>query len=376
LNPPGERYALRLINYLLLALLALPAGEPANRGSGGIEFVDLFRAEDQPGVACYRIPALVTTRNGTLIAAIDERNNSCADLRSNADINIVLRTSSDNGRTWSAIERIVDYPYGESASDPSLIVDRTTGEIFLFFNYMNVAAAPGEYYLRYVVSRDDGASWSAPVDITGQVARPAWKHDFKFITSGRGTQLRSGTLLHTLVNLDRGLHVFGSEDHGQSWFLIDTPIRPGDESKIIELTNGDWMINSRVNNSGLRYVHRSSDNGRTWTSAPDSTLVDPACNASLLWYTRRADGFAKDRLLFANPASAHARENLSLWLSYDEGETWAFRKSIYAARSAYSSLCVLDTGAIGIFFEKDDYQTNVFARVTLDWLTDGQDSLP
>jgi sialidase-1 len=100
--------------------------------SQNLEFVDLFDNSMNSEVFCYRIPSLVTTTNGTLIAAIDERNNSCGDLKWNRDINIVIRKSFDDGKTWTKIEKIVDYPLGKSASDPSMIVDKKTNEIFLF----------------------------------------------------------------------------------------------------------------------------------------------------------------------------------------------------------------------------------------------------
>ncbi|MFK7931990.1 MAG: exo-alpha-sialidase, partial [Saprospiraceae bacterium] len=247
-------------------------------------FVNLFSTTENDKVSCYRIPVLLKTQNGNLIAAIDERNTSCADLRANKDINIVIRRSEDNGQSWLPIQIVVDYPFGESASDPSLILDTSTGKIFMFFNYMDVEKSPNQYFLQYISSTDNGKTWSTPVDITNQISKPEWANDFKFITSGRGIQTKSGKLLHTLVNLERGLHVFGSDDQGQSWYLIDTPITPGDESKIVELADGSWMINSRVNKSGLRYVHTSDNEGKTWVSKPDSTLIDPSCNASLIRY--------------------------------------------------------------------------------------------
>ena len=340
-----------------------------------ITFINLFSTSPNDNVLCYRIPAIITAKNGNLIAAIDERNISCGDLRSNKDINIVIRTSADNGKSWSDIITIVDYPLGESASDPSMILDESTDEIFLFFNYMNLEKNPDEYFLQYVSSKDHGKSWSNPTDITDQISKPEWGRDFKFITSGRGIQTRSGNLLHTLVNLEKGLHVFGSRNHGKNWFLIDTPISPGDESKIIELVDGSWMINSRVNKSGLRYVHTSNDDGNSWETRADSTLIDPSCNASLIRYTSVEGGFEKNRLLFSNASSSESRENLSIKISYDEGKTWKYSKSIYPGKSAYSSLSILENGDIGVFFEKDDHKENVFTKISLEWLTDGTDSL-
>ncbi|MCC6145040.1 MAG: exo-alpha-sialidase [Candidatus Hydrogenedentes bacterium] len=369
---------LRMQSAGLFAAAVLCAAATAH--GGGTEIAagvavqqDLFNAAMREGVACYRIPALATAVNGDLLAAIDERVASCKDLGENPNINIVLRRSSDLGLTWSPIQTIVDFPEGLSASDPSLIVDRQTGAIFLFYNYMDHFAARGEYRLHVLRSNDHGLTWQAPEDITDQITPDAWRKDFKFITSGEGSQAQSGMLLHTLVNLKHGLHAFGSKDHGQTWFLVNTPLVPGDESRIIELTDGTWMVNSRVKKAGMRYVHRSSDQGKSWSTAPDPQLADPGCNASLIRYTGMEDGHTRSRLLFSNADSADKRRNLSVRISYDEGMTWSKGKTIHGGSAAYSSLAVLPNGDIGLLFEADDYTANFFVRFTLDWLTDGQD---
>jgi len=334
---------------------------------------DLFNTSMNEDVSCYRIPALITAPNGDLLAAIDERLPSCADLRGSDDINIIIRRSSDNGKTWGPIETVIDFPLGQSASDPSMIVDDLTKEIFLFYNFMNLDTEKDIYYLHVMKSSDNGKTWSKPEDITTQIAKPEWHKDFKFITSGRGIQTKSGKLLHTMVNLNSGLHLFGSDDHGKTWYFIDTPIQPADESKVIELADGTLMINARVNKEGLRYVHTSKDEGKTWETKPAPELVDPGCNASIIHYTAIEDGYKKNRLLFSNANSAEGRTNLTVRVSYDEGKTWTEGKTIYEGPSAYSSLTVLENGDIGVFFEKDEYTKNVFARFSLKWLTDGKD---
>lgn len=368
----------RIVNRLFMAGLLITCGmcalaEQAEIAQGVVLHEDLFNAGMREGVACYRIPALATAADGTLLAAIDERRASCEDLGKNEDIDIVLRRSTDNGVTWSPIETVADYELGISASDPSLLVDGETGDVFLFYNYMDHNDAPGVYRMHVMKSSDHGRSWSEAEDITGQITKPAWHKDFKFITSGRGTQARDGTLLHTLVNLKRGLHVFGSRDHGASWFLVDHALTPGDESKIVELADGRWMVNSRVRGAHMRYVHISADEGQTWTTRPEPVLVDPACNASLIRYSHVDDGHDRNRLLFSNANAKDARKNLSVRISYDEGATWSEGKTIYAGGSAYSSLTILDNGEIGLLFEKDGYRENVFVRFTLEWLTDGED---
>ena len=182
-------------------------------------FENLFDSSLSSEIACYRIPSITTSTNGTLIAAIDERNNSCGDLKWNRDINIVIRKSFDSGKTWTKIEKIVDYPMGESASDPSMIVDQQTKEIFLFYNYMNLDKAKDVYRFMVMKSSNNGENWSSPIEITSEIIKDGWEKDFMFITSGRGTQTKDGILLHCLVNLNKGTHVFGSKDHGKTWFL-------------------------------------------------------------------------------------------------------------------------------------------------------------
>lgn len=364
-----------MLPVLLLAYVPLHAQDapPLQRADTAIHYQSLFTKNSKPGVACFRIPSLVTAPGGTLVAAIDERVSGCGDLKWNSSINIVIRRSEDEGKTWLPIQTVVDYPEGQSASDPSMIVDKETGTIFLFFNFMDLNKEKDVYYLSVTMSADDGKTWSKPVDITSQIIPDTWHRDFKFITSGRGIQTRSGKLLHTLVNLEKGLFVFGSNDHGKSWFLLPAPIKPGDESKLVELNDGNWMINSRVNGAGIRYVHTSADEGKTWSTRADSMLVDPGCNAGILRYTSIKDGADKNRLLFSNLNSKEERKNLTVRISYDEGKSWVQQKIIYAGSAAYSSLTVLPSGAIGLFFEKDDYQEAAFVSFTLDWLTDGKD---
>ena len=368
----GMRYWVSLA-LLLVSSYASAVAEVAGIADGVVTAQDLFNSSMRKGVACYRIPALITAPNGDLVAAMDERVASGDDLRTNRDINIVIRRSADDGMTWSPIETAVAYDHGMSVSDPSMIVDRKTGEIFLFHNYMDHNTARGVYRLHVCRSRDNGASWSKPEDITAQITKPRWARDFQFITSGRGIQTRSGTLLHTLVNLNRGLHLFGSDDDGKTWYLVDSPLKPGDESKVVERADGAWIVNSRVKKGGTRYTHTSADRGRTWTTKPEPSLQDPACNASFIRYTATADGYDKNRLLFSNPKGAKDRENMTVRVSHDEGATWTDGKPLYPGPSAYSSMTILKNGDIGLLFEKDDYTENVFVRFSLEWLTDGKD---
>lgn len=359
---------------LICTSMVLQAQTETHKIADGVKvYQDLFNAANVEGVECFRIPAIVTAPNGDLIAAIDERVPGCGDLKWSKDINIVIKRSSNNGKTWTDTETVVNLPYGQSVSDPSMIVDAETKEIFMFYNYMDLDKEKDVYYFHVVTSSDNGKTWSQPRDITPEIAKPEWHKDFKFITSGRGIQTRSGKLLHTMVNLNSGLHLFASDDHGKSWYLIDTPIQPADESKVMELADGTWMINARVNKGGMRYVHLSNDEGKTWTTTPEPQLIDPGCNASIVRYTSIEDGYNKNRLLFSNAKMEKGRQNMTVRVSYDEGKTWSEGKTIYTGGSAYSSMTILKNGDIGLFFEQDDYTKNPFVSFSLKWLTDGED---
>ena len=334
----------------------------------------LFKS-GQDNTHTFRIPALITAPNGDLIAACDARRKNAADLIWVRDIDIVLKRSSDNGKTWTKMETVCDFGDGLPASDPSFIFDKVTGDLYCFYNFMDQDKAPKEFRLLYQVSKDNGKSWSKAKDITSDITLPEWKKDFMFITSGRGIQSSNGQLLHTLVNLKRGLFLYGSKDHGKSWQLLPTPIKPGDESKVIQLNDGTLMINSRVNRSGVRWIHRSADFGKSWQSTKSEELIDPGCNGSIIRYTSVKDGYSKNRLLFANCNTKKGRKNLTIKISYDEGKSWSKGKVIEAGSAAYSSLTVCKDGSIGILYEAQGYKEIKFAKLSLEELTDGKDSL-
>ncbi len=321
----------------------------------------LFEGKTGDHSVCYRIPALAVAPNGDLIAAIDQRHDSCGDLKWNRNINITIRKSSDGGKTWSNAETIVDYPDGQSASDPSIIVDNASGQVFLFFNFMDLDREKEIYYHYVTVSQDNGQTWSEPKDITPEITLPEWHNDFKFITSGRGIVTSTGQLLHTLVNLQRGVTLFGSNDSGKSWFVGASAVNPADESQLIEAKDETIVMNSRVNGAGIRYIHTTSDNGATWESRPDSSLVDPGCNAGLI---KNETG----KWFFSNLKSQKDRRRLMIQTSDNEGKTWKEMTTVYPGSSAYSSMTLLPDQTIGLLFELDDYSKVGFVKLkTESW---------
>lgn len=319
----------------------------------------------------FRIPAIATAVNGDLIAACDARRNSAADIVHDRAIDIVYRRSTDDGKTWTEI-RLLDPINGKGCSDPSLIVDRITGHVFCLYNVMSADLNDKEYRFFVQKSLDHGETWQAPIDITDQLAGPELKNAFKFITSGRGIQLRDGRLVHNFVHVGHGLIVFASDDHGSSWRPI-SKLAKGDESKLAQLPDDSWLVNSRIS-PGMRMIHRSTDQGESWTSTGDTGLPDPRCNASMIQFTAKRDGFAKDRLIFCNAGSNVRRERLTVRISYDGGQTWRHGGLIDPGPSAYSEITVLDDGSLGVLYEPG-YKEIRFVRFTLEQITGRQDKL-
>lgn len=319
----------------------------------------------------FRIPAIDTAVNGDLIAACDARRQNGADLVHQRTIDIVYRRSTDNGKTWTPME-VMDPVTDGGCSDPSLIVDRQTGAIFCFYNYLPMDKANKEYRFYVQKSTDNGKTWLAPEDITDQVAGPELKNAFKFVTSGRGIQTRDGRLLHNYVRVGRGLTVFCSDDHGESWHAL-SDASPADESKLVQLHDDSLMINCRWQPS-KRVIHRSDAKGLTWDTEHDLSLIDPRCNACIIQYTAKKDGFSKDRLLFCNAASNNRRKNLAVRISYDGGKTWSDGGVIDPGPSAYSEITALKDGTLGVLYEPGHGEVK-FVRFDLSAITAGEDRL-
>ena len=358
----------------------------------GITQIDLFKDGDN-GVANYRIPSLVTTTKGTLLAVCDARVDRRGDLPNNIDL--ALRRSTDNGNTWSETKIIFDYPGTEGGGDPAMIVDEQTGWIWLFFVYgaegVGINQSKQGYgsdstqQLMITHSTDDGLTWSEPRNIMKEVKNPNWYGIF--FASGRGLQTRSGRLIvNLMVRKEFGTakndhaYIAYSDDNGKTWHCSKSAGGRMGESKSVELNDGSLMINMRSKHRlSRRAVNISNDGGQTWGEfTHESGLIEPTCNASIIRYTSVKDGFKKSRLLFSNPADENKRRNMAVRISYDEGKTWSMPKVIHAGPAAYSSLTILEDGTIGLLYERGDKRADekiTFARFTLEWLTDGKDKL-
>lgn len=344
----------------------------------------------QEGYACFRIPALVTTTSGTLLAFAEGRKGGCSDT---GDIDLVMKRSENSGTTWSDLQVIWDD--GDNTSgNPAPVVDHVTGDILLLMTWnLGTDREPAiidqesQDTRRVFVSRssDDGGSWAAPEEITTDVKLPNWT--WYATGPGSGIQLtqgpHTGRLMVACDHIEAETkhyysHVIYSDDHGASWQLGgSTPQHQVNESEVAELSDGRLLLNMRNYDRAEqnRKIAWSEDGGQSWSDIQsDTTLIEPICQASLQRYQFAEESDDKRSiLLFSNPASKTARERMTLRASFDEGKTWPADTLLHAGFSAYSDIARLADGRIGILYEaspegEDPYQGIVFQTLSISAL--------
>ena len=356
--------------------------------AAGPQYADVFSAGEN-GYHTYRIPSLIATTRGTLLAFAEGRKAGAGDA---GDIDLVLKRSRDGGVSWSPL-RVVGDNGPNTFGNPCPVVDRTTGIVWLLTTQNRgtdrekdiIAGTSTESRTVWVMkSEDDGVTWSAPVEITSSVKRPGWT--WYATGPGVGIQTSGGRLVIPANHAESGSgvhrsHLFFSDDGGTTWNLGASAGEGTNESQVVELGDGRLMLNMRNHPpkpENFRMVATSRDFGRTLsTESPDLTLVEPPAQASLIRLTTRKT-HDRDRLLFANPASTR-RERLTVRLSYDEGISWPVSQVIHDGPAAYSSLAVLPDLSVGLLMERGDrsaYEKITFARFSLEWLTAGADGTP
>ena len=350
-----------------------------------------------PGVAgfkCHRIPALTTATNGWIIAAWDGRPETCQDApQANS---IVYRISKDGGKSWTPIQTALAGTPGANKvgfSDPSFVVDRTTGTIFLFsvksfdagLFQSQLGTDPNArniLHAHVVESHDNGQTWVNPRTITDQVTAGYEGQWFtRFASSGEGIQLRygahAGRLIQQYAVANSGstslmaVSVY-SDDHGATWKPGAPSEGNADENKVVELSDGRLLLNSRTQGTaGQRLEAISYDGGQTWGPFRHNwDLTDPRNNASIIRaYPNAPQGSARARvLLFSNADSSTARANGTIRVSYDDGFTWNEGKVFESGDMAYSTLHALNDGTWGLLYETGGYKNIDFMRVDAAYL--------
>jgi hypothetical protein len=382
------------ISTLVGALLA-----PHNlSAASGLVEVAVFRSGTE-GYHTFRIPAIVSGTNGTLLAFAEGRKNSASDT---GDIDLVLKRSFDRGLTWGPLQLVGD-DGANTIGNPTPIVDLMTGKILLLTTrndgkVTETQVRAGEAKDRRVFiqeSADCGATWSAPREITSETKRSNWR----WYATGpvHGIQLargaHAGRLIapcdHTTTNSAGwsacGSHLLYSDDHGLSWLVgaDESPnngtINPN-ECAAVELTDGRIYVLARNQNgraTGNRAIGYSGDAGKTFEApfAINSSLVSPVVQGSLLRYSALDQGGDVNRILFAAPGDPAKRTGMTVRSSFDEARSWNSGKVIYRGPSAYSDLVKLPGGQIGLLYESggnNPYERITFAIFDLEFL----DALP
>lgn len=349
--------------------------------------VDVF-INGQDGYPAFRIPALITSKNGTLLAFAEGR----ATLRDHAENDIVLKRSRDNGQTWGPLQ-LIHEDGANSLGNPTVVLLRDTGRLLLMYQryakgFDEHKAEPGHdgpSICRTFTqsSEDDGASWSKPVEVTTQVKRPT---EVTSTATGPGVGIQLARGPHAgriLMPFNQGpygrwkVYAAFSDDAGKSWSYGDTAPEGAagfaNEVQFVELSDGSVMLNARNQGGGLklRKISISRDGGATWsTTRQDPALIEPVCQASFLRHPGGSDP-GQDVFLFSNPASQTARTNGTIRLSRDQGATWPVSRVLYTGGFAYSCLTTLPGNSVGCLFERDGMQKISFASFPVSWLEAG-----
>jgi sialidase-1 len=394
-----------LLRFLTLLITITPAfaAEPIRS--------DLFEA-DKGGYEIYRIPGIVVTPKGTLLAYCEARKSTRGDW---GTIDILMRRSTDAGATWSEPQKIaqVEGPHTKNPvalaqklanttdmtyNNPVMIPDRKTDAIHFLFclEYMRC------FYQR---SDDDGLTFTKPIEITETFEKFRKDYAWKVLATGpgHGIQLKNGRLLVPVwMSTGTGGHAHRpsvvstivSDDAGKTWQRgeivaneTDPLINPN-ETCAEQLADGRVMLNIRSESKDNRRAVSFSKDGTTeWTKPVfDDKLLEPICFASLcrLSEVSTAD---KNRLLFVNPDNLERadgkgkpgvnrdRKNLTMKLSYDEGKTWEVSKPLEPGASGYSDLAVAQDGTIYCLYERGGNKALTVAKFDVAWLTDGKDKL-
>lgn len=367
------------VSLVLALTLPVPQADGGSRPARTTVF-----ASGTDGYHTFRIPSVIRADNGDLLAFAEGRRNGRGD---SGDIDLVMRRSEDGGATWSKL-RVLWADGDNVCGNPCPVVDHKTGAIVMLATHnlgrdhesqIIAGKSQGSRTVWLLRSDDHGRTWTQPTEITGSTKLPNWT--WYATGPGAGIQLERGEHKGRLVvpcdHIEAQTrhyysHVVYSDDGGATWQLGgSSPQHQVNECEVVERGDGSLLLNMRNYDRAQqrRQVCVSADGGATFAGQRhDEALVEPICQASL----RRVswpEGDAPGLIAFSNPAHAGRRENLTLRVSRNDGETWPWSKVLHPGGSAYSCLVALPPAAgaprVGCLFEADGYRTIDFVIVDL-----------
>ncbi len=339
--------------------------------------VVVFRSGSE-GYHTYRIPAIVVTKKGTLLAFCEGRKSGRSD---SGNIDLVLKRSTDGGKTWGSLQVVWD-DQDHTCGNPCPVVDQNTGTIWLPLTWnrgedteAKIKAGTAKDSRRVFLShsRDDGLHWAAPAEITSTTKAESWR--WYATGPGVGIQItegpRKGRLVipcdHSTAAGEFRSHSIHSDDGGKTWNRGGTIQPDVNECQVAELSGGKLLMNLRnysKSEAKCRAVSTSEDGGDTWSPMGfDRALIEPICQASLLRLWHATNSSKAPTLLFSNPASEKSRDHMTVRFSRDGGKTWPTSKLLYPGPAAYSNLVELADGSLACFYERGEkhaYETIVF----------------
>lgn len=349
-----------LVPSLLLTWFIYRSAFSANASAADPTEHDLF-VSGTDGYHTFRIPSLILTPAGTALAFCEARKDSRSDA---GDIDVVVKRSLDGGKTWGPMTLVADDgPHTIGNPCPVYVPETNTLVLLLTRNRgddkesaIKSGTSRESRSVWITRSRDEGATWDKPVEITAQTKRTDWT--WYATGPGVGIRMRSGRLVipcdHAVAGTEMfRSHVILSDDGGETWRIGGVPGDHTNECQVVEREDGALVLNMRsYHGQNRRAVSISQDGGETWAEPVlDDTLIEPICQASLIRYSWAAEGAS--RVLFANPASTD-RTKMTVRLSTDDCRTWSASKQLTPGPSAYSSLARMPDGKVGCLYEKGE----------------------